>query len=231
MSLFSMGLESALYLVFARLLVLFTSMPVHEYAHGWVAYKLGDNTARYQGRLDFNPIAHLDPFGTILLVLTGFGWAKPVPVNPRNFNRKVTMRGGMALTALAGPCANIILAFVILLIYKLLVLGLIAAGISVGSTVAIVTQILSMMVSINVSLAVFNLLPIPPLDGYNILSYFIPAKWEYKIMQYQQYIFFGLVAVMMFTNLFTVPLNMLSNLIYKLLNFATGFVDILARML
>ncbi|WP_079987993.1 site-2 protease family protein [Anaerotruncus rubiinfantis] len=226
MGLFSMGTQMAMYVIFARLIVLFTSMPVHEFAHGWVAHKLGDDTAYYQGRLDFNPLAHLDPFGTILLLFTGFGWAKPVPINPRNFTRKISLRGGVALTAVAGPVANIILAFFTLLLFKIL-----AYFIPMGNAVSIIAQILSLMVSINVSLAVFNLLPIPPLDGYNIVSYFIPAKWEYTIMQYQQYIFLGLMALMMFTNILSGPLNILTGLIYKLLNFATGFVDLIAMML
>ena len=228
-----MGLFSPdrLYVYFARLIVLFTSMPIHEYAHGWVADKLGDHTARYNGRLDLNPIAHLDPLGTILIMFTGFGWAKPVPVNPRYFNRKISMRGGMALTSLAGPAANVLMAAILLLIYKILALVMMVMGVSMGNTVAIITTILSMMVTINVSLAVFNLLPIPPLDGYHILAYFIPARWEYKNSQYSHYIFLGLFAVMMFTNILSVPLHFLASFIYRFLDFSTGFVDILARML
>ncbi|MBC8585738.1 site-2 protease family protein [Youxingia wuxianensis] len=231
MGLFSAGMQGALFMIFARLIVLLTSMPIHEYAHGWVAHKLGDDTASYQGRLDFNPLAHLDPLGTILLLFTGFGWAKPVPVNPRNFSRKVTMRGGMALTSLAGPCANIILAFIILCIYKIFLIAVQALGVEVGNAVFVVMQILSIMITTNISLAVFNLLPIPPLDGYNILSYFIPARWEYKIAQYRQYIFIGLLAVLMFTNVLSAPLNWLANIVYRFLGFATGFIDIIGRMI
>lgn len=228
-----MGLFSPdrLYVYFARLIVLFTSMPIHEFAHGWVADKLGDHTARYQGRLDLNPIAHLDPLGTLLIMFTGFGWAKPVPVNPRNFNRKITMRAGMAITSLAGPLANILMATVLLLIYKVIVLVMMVLGISVGNATAVITSILSLMVTINVSLAVFNLLPVPPLDGYHILAYFLPASFEYKMAQYSRYIFIGLFAVLMFTNILSVPLNFLSGFIYRFLDFSTGFVDILARIL
>ncbi|WP_242968815.1 site-2 protease family protein [Marasmitruncus massiliensis] len=220
-----------LFVYFARLIVLFTSMPVHEFAHGWVADKLGDHTARYQGRLDLNPLAHLDPLGTILILFTGFGWAKPVPVNPSKFNRKITMRAGMALTSLAGPAANVLMATILLLVYKIIALVLMLMNVPMGNAVQIVTTILSMMVTINVSLAVFNLLPVPPLDGYHILAYFLPARWEYLIAQYSRYIFLGLFAVMMFTNILSLPLTLLSNVIYRFLDFITGFVDVLANML
>lgn len=220
-----------LYIYFARLIVLFTSMPIHEFAHGWVADKLGDHTARYNGRLDFNPLAHLDPLGTILILFTGFGWAKPVPVNPRNFSRNISARAGMALTSLAGPVANVLMATVLLLIYKILVLVMMVLGISVGNVIVIISTILSMMVTINIALGVFNLLPIPPLDGYHIIAYFIPARWEYKIAQYSQYIFLGLFAIMMFTNLLSVPMNFLAGIVYRFLDFITGFVNVLARVL
>lgn len=220
-----------LFVYFARLIVLFTSMPVHEFAHGWVADKLGDHTARYQGRLDLNPLAHLDPLGTILILFTGFGWAKPVPVNPSKFNRKITMRAGMALTSLAGPAANVLMATILLLVYKIIALVLMLMNVPMGNAAQIVTTILSMMVTINVSLAVFNLLPVPPLDGYHILAYFLPARWEYLIAQYSRYIFLGLFAVMMFTNILSLPLTLLSNVIYRFLDFITGFVDVLANML
>lgn len=220
-----------LFIYFARLIVLFTSMPVHEFAHGWVADKLGDQTARHQGRLDLNPLAHLDPLGTILILLTGFGWAKPVPVNPSKFNRKITMRAGMALTSLAGPAANVLMATILLLVYKIIALVLMLMNIPMGNAVQIITTILSMMVSINISLAVFNLLPVPPLDGYHILAYFLPARWDYVVAQYSRYIFLGLFAVMMFTNILSLPLTLLTNVIYRFLDFITGFVDILANML
>lgn len=223
-SLFNWDLSSFL----VTLLVLITSMPVHECAHAWMAHKLGDDTAYHMGRLDLNPLKHLDPVGSIMLLVTQrFGWAKPVPVNPRNFNRKVTMRGGMALTSLAGPVSNFILAFIVLLLYKIIVLVVVIAGIDVGNVFSVIRSILITMVSINVSLGVFNLLPIPPLDGYNIVSYFIPAKWEYKIAQYQQYIYYGLLALLFFTNIFNAPIGFLSDLIFNLLQFLTGFMDLL----
>ena len=107
--------------VLVRALVLFTAMPIHECAHGWVADKLGDHTARSQGRLTLNPFHHLDPFGSVLLLLAGVGWAKPVPVNPYYFH-KIDRRAGMALTALAGPVSNLLMSIITLLIAKLLLL-------------------------------------------------------------------------------------------------------------
>ena len=231
MGLFSLDLTT----IMVTLIVLFTSMPVHECAHAWMAYWRGDDTAAAQGRLNLSPFRHLDLIGSLMLLLTQrFGWAKPVPVNPRRFDRKISMRAGMALTSLAGPMANLLLALAVMLISKLLAVVLTATGMLPTSTrepMFILFVILSTMVSINISLAVFNLLPIPPLDGYNILAYFIPAKWEYKIAQYQQFIFLGLLAIMMFTDLFSVPLIYLSNWVYDFLNFITGFVDVIAEML
>ena len=136
----------SMYQIFARVVVLFTSMPVHEYAHGWMAHKLGDDTAYQQGRLDLNPLAHLDPLGTILLLFTGFGWARPVPVQPHRFNRKISMRAGVALTSLAGPAANLLLALIIMVVYKLFAVAVIATGATITMPLGIVAEILSMMV-------------------------------------------------------------------------------------
>lgn len=228
MGLFNWDIQSFL----ITLIVLFTSMPVHEYAHAWVAHKLGDDTAYYQGRLDLNPFKHLDPIGSLMLLVTQrFGWAKPVPVNPTNFTRKISMRAGMALTSIAGPLANVLLALIVMTFYKLFALIMLAAGVSMGNAMFIVTDILMVMVSLNVSLAVFNLLPIPPLDGFNIASYFIPAKWEYKLAQYRQMIYFGLMAVLLFTNWLSMPLGFLSNLVYRFLDFVTSFIDVIARLI
>jgi len=146
----------------------------HEYAHGFVADRLGDPTARYHGRLTINPLAHVDPIGFLLLFLAGFGWAKPVPVNP--YNLKGNISQGMLLISLAGPATNLLLAFL-----SALVLG--AFG---NLELPYFHQIMQYMILINVVLAVFNLLPIPPLDGSKILAGILPGaqKWLYHLETY-----------------------------------------------
>ena len=144
----------------SAVLVVFFCLPVHEYAHGFIANKLGDPTAKSMGRLDFNPLAHLDPIGTVAIFLFGFGWAKPVPVNPNYFKNP---KRGMALTALGGPVSNILMALIAMILYKLtVVLGMAFPG--AASVLLILSYILFGLISLNLSLAVFNLVPIPPLD-------------------------------------------------------------------
>ena len=142
-------------------------LTAHEFAHGWVADQLGDPTARRAGRLTLNPLAHIDPIGLLLLYLAGFGWAKPVPVNPYNFRDG---RRGLLLVSLAGPLANIVVA-----VLAALLLGL---GGSIGPVGA---DILQVMVWINVVLAVFNLLPVPPLDGSKVLAGLLPGRQEWLL--------------------------------------------------
>jgi Zn-dependent protease len=170
----------------AALIPLLLSLTVHEYAHAWSAWKLGDDTASRMGRLTLNPLPHIDPFGTILLplalMLTGsgvmFGWAKPVPVNPARFRRDVHMGRGMALTASAGPLANVALAVLAAVafgvIYRFSPQSLINGN---G-----VRELLESLLGVNVVLALFNLLPVPPLDGSRIVDGFLPYRlrpaWE-----------------------------------------------------
>ena len=200
--------------VLVRALVLFTAMPIHECAHGWVADKLGDHTARSQGRLTLNPFHHLDPFGRVLLLLAGVGWAKPVPVNPYYFH-KIDRRAGMALTALAGPVSNLLMSIITLLIAKLLLLF----GVN-----GILVSIFITMCQINLGLAVFNLIPIHPLDGSRILSYFLPAKAADWLDEHEQIIYIIFMVVILFTNLLDVPLSFLSGLLFRALNWLTSFV-------
>lgn len=212
-----------LFQILVRVLVVFTALPLHEFAHGIVARKLGDPTAERMGRLDLNPLRHFDPIGTTMLLFTGYGWAKPVPINPSYFKNP---KSGMALTALAGPVSNILLATVLLMVYKLL-------GYFVPSNT--VTEMLMMMfyimISTNISLAVFNLLPCPPLDGAKIFGALLPDRIYWRIMQYERYIMMVLFAVIMFTPFLDRPLSILTGLMHRLIDFLTGFVDIIARAL
>lgn len=195
--------------VFASVFVVFCTLPIHEYAHALIAVKLGDPTPRMQGRLSLNPMRHIDPIGALMIVLVGFGYAKPVSVNARNFkNPKV----GMALTALAGPCANLLMAFIFLLCKNIVM--------SISATNILTVAFLYFFIfaaSINVGLAVFNLLPIPPLDGSRILQLLIPQKYYFKFMQYERYIIL-IVFALLFFNVLNRPLGWLQAVVYNALD-------------
>jgi Zn-dependent protease len=154
------------------LVILFlTSMPIHEWAHAWAAYQLGDDTAALRGRLTINPLAHLDPIGTLTLVLFGFGWGKPVPVSP--YRLRGNRRASRALVSAAGPFSNLILAMLAAIPFRMGWLSLHASGASIISLQGILLQ----FVSINLSLMLFNLIPIPPLDGSRVLAWLLPSTW------------------------------------------------------
>lgn len=155
----------------------------HEVSHGFVAYKLGDNTAKDTGRLTLNPIKHIDIFGLFMMVVFKFGWAKPVPINMNNFKNP---KGGMAITALAGPMSNVLLAAVVLLIYGFLYVPLSGAG-AFGTVMA---QMILTTAYLSCALAVFNIIPISPLDGSKVLFSFLPEKAYYTLMRYE---FFGMI--------------------------------------
>jgi len=156
------------------------ALTVHEYAHGMVADRLGDPTARYAGRLTLNPLAHLDPIGTLMLFVVHFGWAKPVPVNPYNLRNP---RRDMIWVSLAGPGANLALAFLLGLPLRLLGLD----RLSTASFMDVVVVMLVYGVFINIVLAIFNLIPIPPLDGSKILAGLMPAEQAWKFEQFERY--------------------------------------------
>ncbi len=198
----SMG-QKLTYILILAFCVLF-SLSVHEFSHGFAAYAVGDKTAKYSGRLSLNPLAHLDPFGAICLFLFGFGWAKPVPVNPWNFKNK---KGGMILTALAGPFSNFLLAFIAMVIYTLLG-GLRFSSASFGFTLASVFYELAYyMIMINLGLGLFNLIPIPPLDGSKVLTAILPERTYFKLMDYERYGFIILI-ILINTPIFNSLLNM-----------------------
>ncbi len=171
----------------------------HEFAHAFVADKLGDDTARREGRLSLNPLDHLDPIGTVLLLFAGFGWGKPVHVNPRNYTRKMSMEKGEALVSIAGPLMNFILAIIFAIIYY----GIVKfAGFTflISSTGEIVIDLISAAVSINVGLGLFNLIPLPPLDGSKVIMPFLPYKAKEFFINNEQ-IFYIIFVVLWITNL------------------------------
>lgn len=171
------------------------ALTVHEYCHGYAAYKLGDDTAKLQGRLTLNPLKHLDPFGAICLVLFHIGWAKPVPVNPRNFKDR---KKGFAITAAAGPLSNLILGFIAAFLYLLLFAFVRDMTFPEKNFayhfISNCLLFLYIFHAINVGLGLFNLLPIPPFDGSRLLNVFLPPKAYFAIMKYERKIYYGVLA-------------------------------------
>jgi len=220
-------LSNDLLLAIAGLIPLLLSLSVHEYAHGWSARRLGDDTAERLGRLTLNPIAHIDVFGTLLLPLFlalshspfMFGWAKPVPINPARFRRDVRMSTGMALTAGAGPGSNVVLAVLSTLAFALL--GRYAPELFV--TYPSVRLLLVEMIGINVLLALFNLIPVPPLDGSRIVDAFIPTRLRPQWEAFTRLAPFLLIGVMIFGGrLISGPSRLVFSLLQRLVDAIVG---------
>ena len=191
-----------------RALVALVAIPFHECGHALAAWLLGDDTAKRQGRLSLNPFAHFDLLGTLCMVFAGVGWAKPVSTDPRNFKNP---KWGMALTALAGPAANILLAYVGMVVWKLMYYWA-----PVNDATIYIAMFLRYLVLMNVSLAVFNLIPVPPLDGSRILLVLLPRRIYFGLMKYERYIMIALLAAVWFGALDT-PLYYLNNIVWELL--------------
>ncbi len=195
--------------------IVLLALSLHETAHGFVAHKLGDPTAYNFGRLTLNPIKHIDPIGFICMVLFGFGWARPVPVNSRYFKKP---KRDMALTALAGPASNILLAVVFGLLLRLevtLAPSFIVSNFTYN-VVSVLYTFLYLGVQLNVTLAVFNLIPIPPFDGSRIVLALLPSEIYFKIMRYEKYIYIVLL-VALFLGVFDRPIYFVTNLVMNLI--------------
>jgi len=161
--------------IIARLVILLVGIPIHEWAHAWSAHKLGDNTASLRGRLTLNPMAHLDPFGSLLLLFSGFGWGRPVPVNP--YRMRVHPRVGMALSAAAGPFSNFVIAMLFAIPIRM---GWVAWDSAIG-------DFLFVAITINLGLMLFNLIPLYPLDGEKVLVGLLPPRWGDNLLRLRSF--------------------------------------------
>lgn len=204
---------------FSVFVIIFVVFPIHECAHGLVAKLLGDDTAERQGRLTLNPLHHIDPMGALAMCLCNIGWAKPTPVDLRRCS-KVSIRKANVLVSLAGPVSNILLSLVLIIVEKVIIL---AAGGSIDMTLYYVVLALNYTVTINIYLAVFNLIPVPPFDGYHVLASFLPAKAVY-FMEKNGRIIYWIVFFLIISGVLSIPLGIISDGIYWLLDKMTFFL-------
>ena len=198
-----------------RAVAMLLIIPVHEAAHAIVSYKLGDPTAKNYGRLTLNPLAHFDLFGALAMILAGIGWAKPVPTDVRRFRHP---KRDMAISAAAGPVSNLLMAYLGMILYKLAYYRM---PVNSGQLVML---FLSIFISLNISLAVFNLLPIPPFDGSRIFLAFLPTRLYFKAMQYERYIMMAVLLLVLIGALDT-PLYYLNQGAQRVLWAATGYIE------
>ena len=194
-SFFSGGIRGLLITILLALPAVVLCLSVHETCHGLAAYALGDRTAANQGRLTLDPLAHIDPMGFLCMLLLGFGWAKPVPVNSSNFKNR---RMGMALVAAAGPASNFLMGIIGYLLYFAVATAASGASGYLGLFALVISQFFRYVASLSVGLGTFNLIPVYPLDGYRVLDAFLPFKWSIKLQQYQTYLLLAMIALMWF---------------------------------
>ncbi len=234
--------------IFTKVFIVFLILPVHEFAHAWAAHKMGDDTAAYSGRLTMNPLAHIDIIGAICLLLTGFGWAKPVPINPLKFKKQ---RFGVAVTAAAGPLSNLLVGFIALIGYRFLIASeffrnglselyahysnideILATPLSASALeysangmnyMFLILCVLEYFIIINIGLAIFNLIPIPPLDGSKIVSYFTSAKMD-RWFQQNAMVISIVFMVIIFSGALNTPLSWLRNGLLHFFWFILGFI-------
>lgn len=205
--------------ILAALMVIFLTMPIHEYAHALIATKLGDPTPKFAGRLSLNPFNHIDYMGALSIIIVGIGWAKPVGINPRYFKNP---KMGMALTAVAGPLSNIIMAFVVNFV-SVFLLWVFYITNTMNVATLLIISFLDNVAYLNVALGVFNLIPLPPFDGSRILGIVLPDRIYFKIMSYERYIYIAVLALLIF-DVFDKPLAIATQAVMQFINILPSII-------
>lgn len=230
--------------LFITILVLSVSLSFHEFAHAWMANRLGDSTAADAGRLTMNPLKHLDPIGSLVFLLTRrIGWARPVPVNPNRFDRKHTIKKGMMLTSLAGPVSNFILGAVSIILLNVAEIVALLTNTENTKMFFLILNTLFMFYAANMLLGLFNLLPVPPLDGYKVFGAVLPRDLYFRVMRYERYIGMAFLLLIFFGGGFlgrllttlripfdfviATPINWLFNQLREAIGLGTSLVSML----
>ncbi|MCL0064346.1 site-2 protease family protein [Dehalococcoidia bacterium] len=202
-------------LILTVILALLIVVTFHEFSHAWVADRLGDDTARRMGRLSLNPLAHLDRLGTLMFLLVGFGWGKPVPVNPYRLRRDP--RSGMAIAAAVGPLSNLIMAGFFAMPFRL---DLLHWSPSISPSVGgLLTTLIGEIIRLNLIVAIFNSLPIPPLDGFKVAVGILPPRWAYSLAGTERY---GLMILLML-----IALNLFTGFLWDIIRFGVNLFSVI----